>query len=96
MIITHFTILFPNNQNSYMSNTPYCRTCHKAGKSYNEYTNHWTRDTPGKDGNITCPVILNTICNYCKQKGWKPVAPAYSIDIKDTDTHYISGYRVHT
>lgn len=34
--------------------------------------------------------------NYCKQKGWKPVAPAYSIDIKDTDTHYISGYRVHT
>ena len=34
--------------------------------------------------------------NYCKERGWKPVAPAYSIDIKDTDTHYISGYRVHT
>lgn len=48
---------------------PYCRTCHKAGKSYNEYTNHWTRDNPGKDGNIICPVILNTVCNYCKEKG---------------------------
>ena len=52
-----------------MSNTPYCRTCHNAGKSYNEYTNHWTRDKPGKDGNIICPVILNTVCNYCKEKG---------------------------
>ena len=59
-----------------MSNTPYCRTCHKAGKSYNEYTNHWTRDKPGKDGNIICPVILNTICSYCKRKGhWNKFCP---------------------
>lgn len=62
-----------------MSNTPYCRTCHNAGKSYNEYTNHWTRDKPGKDGNIICPVILNTVCNYCKEKGhWIKFCPSLS------------------
>ena len=88
MIIPHFTMLFPNNQNSYMSNTPYCRTCHKAGKSYNEYTNHWTRDTPGKDGNITCPVILNTICNYCKQKGhWLKFCPSLSAQPVESESY---------
>ena len=59
-----------------MSNTPYCKTCHKAGKSYSEYTNHWTRDKPDKDGNIVCPVILNTVCTYCKEKGhWVKYCP---------------------
>lgn len=62
-----------------MSNTPYCRTCHKAGKSYSEYTNHWTRDKPGEDGTIICPVILNTVCNYCKEKGhWLKYCPNLS------------------
>ena len=62
-----------------MSSTPYCKTCHKAGKSYHEYTNHWTRDKPGKDGNIICPVILNTVCNYCKEKGhWIKYCPVIS------------------
>lgn len=71
-----------------MSNTPYCRTCHKAGKSYWEYTNHWTRDKPGKDGNIVCPVILNTICTYCKEKGhWVKYCPHFSKKQPDTETH---------
>lgn len=63
-----------------MSTTPYCKTCHKAGKSYHEYTNHWTRETPEKDSNIVCPVILNTVCNYCKEKGhWVKYCPQLSI-----------------
>ena len=52
-----------------MSSNPYCRTCHKAGKSFTEYTNHWTRDKPGPDGIIVCPTVLNSVCGYCKQKG---------------------------
>lgn len=50
-------------------NTPYCSTCRKAGKSFGEYTNHWTRSEPGPNGFITCPLILNSVCSYCKQKG---------------------------
>lgn len=66
-----------------MSTSPYCKTCHKAGKSYAEYTNHWTRDKPGPDGKIVCPVILNTICGYCKEKGhWIKYCPA----IKERNT----------
>lgn len=71
-----------------MSNTPYCRTCHKAGKSYSEYTNHWTRDKPGDDGNIICPVILNTVCNYCKEKGhWLKYCPNLSKKQCTTETY---------
>ena len=71
-----------------MSNTPYCKTCHKAGKSYNEYTNHWTRDKPGKDGNIICPVILNTVCNYCKEKGhWIKFCPVLSSKPVETEPY---------
>lgn len=71
-----------------MSSTPYCRTCHKAGKSYNEYTNHWTRDKPGKDGNIICPVILNTVCNYCKEKGhWIKFCPVLSSKPAETEPY---------
>jgi hypothetical protein len=71
-----------------MSNTPYCKTCHKAGKSYNEYTNHWTRDKPGKDGNIICPVILNTVCNYCKEKGhWIKFCPGLSSKTVETEPY---------
>ena len=55
-----------------MSSTPYCKTCHKAGKSYSEYTNHWTRDTPGPNGRVICPIVLNSICSYCRQHGhWR-------------------------
>lgn len=66
-----------------MSSSPYCKTCHNAGKSYLEYTNHWTRDKAGPDGKIVCPVILNTICGYCKQKGhWIKFCPS----IKERNT----------
>ena len=51
------------------NNNPYCRTCHKAGKTYEQYTNHWTRSEPGPNGIITCPLIINTTCSRCKLTG---------------------------
>jgi hypothetical protein len=56
-------------QNIRRNTTPYCGTCHKAGKSFSEYTNHWTRSEPGPNGVIICPLILNTMCSRCKQLG---------------------------
>jgi hypothetical protein len=53
----------------YKARQPYCATCFRAGKSYEEYTSHWTKTTPGPDGIVVCPVILDTICSYCHEKG---------------------------
>ena len=55
---------------------PYCRACHNAGKPLEEYTNHWTRSTPGPEGVITCPLILNSECGYCHAAGhWTKFCP---------------------
>ena len=52
-----------------LNNPPYCGTCRNAGKSRAEYTNHWTRSEPGPGGTITCPLMLNTTCGRCNNKG---------------------------
>lgn len=61
---------------------PYCKTCHKAGKSFKEYTSHWTRDKPGPHGKIICPIILNTLCSYCNTYGhWRKYCPELNKNI---------------
>jgi len=62
-------------------NTPYCSACHKAGKSVTEYTNHWMKSktqqqSTEKEDVITCPLILNSTCGYCKKDGhWTKYCP---------------------
>ncbi len=50
---------------------PYCKVCHDAGKPESEYTNHYVRSLPDRQGNtkITCPTLLNTECRYCYELG---------------------------
>ena len=56
--------------------TPYCKTCHKAGRSQEEYTSHWTRKTPDPRSEIICPLILESVCTNCKKTGhWKKYCP---------------------
>ena len=53
-----------------------CKVCIDAGKPVEEYTSHWVKD---REGNITCPTLLNQKCfvcgkcghttSYCKMKG---------------------------
>lgn len=59
------------------SNTkPYCRACHNAGKTIEDYTSHWTRSSPGSDGVIICPLILSSECGYCHAVGhWTKFCP---------------------
>ena len=45
---------------------PHCKVCQDAGKPEKEYTNHWVKD---RNGNTTCPTLLNTECRYCLKKG---------------------------
>jgi len=57
-------------------NGPFCSTCHKAGLPIAEYTNHWTKSSPGPEGVVICPTILNTQCGYCHDLGhWTKFCP---------------------
>jgi len=47
----------------------FCKVCHDSGKSEAEYTSHFVKSEPGPKGVVVCPVLLASICNYCKQKG---------------------------
>lgn len=49
--------------------TPYCGTCHKAGLTLAEYTSHWTKSSPDASGVVVCPLILNSECGYCHERG---------------------------
>ena len=65
------------------NNKPYCRACHNAGMSLEEYTNHWTRSSPGSGGVITCPLILASECGYCHNTGhWTKFCPVLMADDK--------------
>ena len=50
-------------------NKPFCSVCKTAGKTLEEYTNHYTKSSQEPDAIVTCPTILNGTCSYCKQKG---------------------------
>lgn len=56
-----------NNRNAAPARKPFCKVCHDAGKPESEYTNHYVRSLPDKQGNtkVTCPTLLNTECRYC-------------------------------
>jgi hypothetical protein len=62
-----------NNQNksALTSRKPYCKVCHDAGKPESDYTSHYVRSLPDKQGNtkVICPTLLNTECRYCYELG---------------------------
>ena len=50
---------------------PFCKVCCDAGKSESDYTSHYVRSLPDRQGNskVTCPTLLNTECRYCYELG---------------------------
>jgi hypothetical protein len=47
----------------------FCGVCKNAGKSESEYTNHYTKSSPGPRGVVVCPTILQATCAYCRRVG---------------------------
>ena len=47
----------------------FCKFCKDAGKTQKEFTSHYPKDKPGKDGKVVCPTILSNECRYCHEKG---------------------------
>jgi len=70
---TTFKTMNRNNQNKSAPSVrkPYCKVCHDAGKSESDYTSHYVRSLPDKQGNskVICPTLLNTECRYCYELG---------------------------
>ena len=60
-----------NNNQQFIAKKPYCKVCHDAGKSESEYTNHYVRSSPDRNGNtnVTCPTLLSTECRFCYKLG---------------------------
>jgi len=46
-----------------------CKFCKDAGKSEEEYTSHFLRETKDPNSRITCPTLLLIECRYCSKKG---------------------------
>jgi hypothetical protein len=59
-----------NNKSSNVKK-PFCKVCQDAGKPESEYTSHFVRSRPDKNGKttVTCPVLAATECRYCFQLG---------------------------
>ena len=59
------------SRNVQATKKPYCKVCFDAGKPESEYTSHWVRSLPDRNGKTTviCPTLLNTECRYCYQSG---------------------------
>lgn len=59
------------SRNVQATKKPYCKVCFDAGKPESEYTSHWVRTLPDRNGktSVTCPTLLNTECRFCYQTG---------------------------
>jgi hypothetical protein len=59
------------NNNSTVPKKSYCKVCHDAGKSESEYTTHYVRSLPDRNGKstVTCPILLAIECKYCHNSG---------------------------
>jgi hypothetical protein len=57
--------------NTKSTKKPFCKVCHDAGKPESEYTSHYVRSLPDRNGNtmVTCPTLLCTECRYCGNYG---------------------------
>lgn len=53
----------------YRTNNKCCTFCKNSGRSRVEYTSHYTKSSPGPEGIVVCPVLLNTECTYCHDLG---------------------------
>lgn len=48
---------------------PFCKVCKDAGKTEEEYTNHFVRESAALDAPVVCPTLLSQACRYCRKDG---------------------------
>ena len=58
-----------NTRKNNPSMKPFCKVCKDFGKSESVFTSHFVRQTTHPNSPVTCPTILNNVCQYCGEKG---------------------------
>ena len=58
-----------STRNSKVSVKKSCKFCKDSGKSEEEYSNHFLRESKDPNSRITCPTLLAIECRYCFKKG---------------------------
>ena len=48
---------------------PFCKVCFDSGKTLEQYSSHFLKDTPGPEGKIICPTLLGLSCLCCNKNG---------------------------
>lgn len=51
------------------ANMPFCKVCYDVGLPVADYTNHFVKDQPGRDGKVVCPTLLAQKCLNCGVHG---------------------------
>jgi hypothetical protein len=51
---------------SRVAQKPCCKVCKDAGKSAQEYSSHWPKDSNGR---VICSTLLSQECRYCSESG---------------------------
>lgn len=59
----------PREKKEFDPSKPFCKVCKDAGKTEEEYTNHFVRDSTGPDAKVVCPTLLAQACRYCRKEG---------------------------
>ena len=48
---------------------PFCKVCKDSGKTEDEYTSHFVRESASPDAVVVCPTLLSQACRYCRKDG---------------------------
>lgn len=69
------TIATKSNRNRYsvsvakIGGGKFCKICKDVGKTLDEYTNHYVRETDNVSSRVVCPTLKATVCRYCNKSG---------------------------
>jgi hypothetical protein len=47
----------------------FCKVCKDVGKTLQEYTSHYVRESPKPTSRVVCPTLNSLVCRYCKTNG---------------------------
>lgn len=47
----------------------FCKVCKDVGKTLDEYTSHYVRETLNPTSRVVCPTLNAAVCRYCKTTG---------------------------
>jgi hypothetical protein len=78
---------------------PFCPVCKNAGKTEEEYTSHFVRESREADAKVTCPVLLSQACDicgecghtkkYCEKKKFCPICKSAGKSFAEYSSHFV-------